>query len=101
VVLDGEQDEAVRVLLKYGLACLLLLESGCNLCLFCGRVGHHRDALNGNGDLVGLVAAVKSVLLVGLRAEQGLLGGGIHLEALNGRCGLQRGVSYRVSRFSV
>lgn len=90
VVLDGEQNETVRVLLQYGLGSLLLFECGCNLWLFCGRVLHQRNTLDWDGHLAGLVAAVEDVLLVCLCAEKRLLDRGLHLEALNGGCGLER-----------
>lgn len=104
VVLDGEEDETVRVLLQHRLVRLLRLDCGRNFRLFLRLLLEQRDALDGDGDLVGIVAGVGGVigvLLVSLSVELRLLDGGLHLEVFDGGRGLHgKDVSGRVARFS-
>jgi hypothetical protein len=80
VVLDGEHDEPLRVLLEQRLILLLLLDRGRDSWLY-RRVDLWQIGYADNG--------LENVLLVRGGLEVELLCGGIgHLEALNGRCSL-------------
>ena len=97
MVLDGEQHKSLRVLPQYRLGCVVvylryLLRWRRLLCLLYQCLVEYGDALDGDRDLVRLVARV-NVLLVCLRVETDLLGRGLHLEAFELRGGLSWSVS--------
>lgn len=77
MVLDGEQDEAVGVLLEEGLVGLLGLDAGGHGALrLLNLLSLDEGGVQGDG-------GVGVVLLVG-DAEVKLLDGGLHLERVNG-----------------
>lgn len=76
MVLDGEENETLRVLLEEGLVELLSLGSDNNLCLLLGLLDNLRLELCSIDVLVGLV------LLVG-DSKVKLLDGRFHVEVLN------------------
>jgi len=77
VILDGEENESLRVLLKNRFILLLLPQSGCHGDFFCFRLIVHRDTLDGHCHFV-----VGNVFLL-FWDKDGLLDGRLHLEVLD------------------
>ncbi len=84
MVFDREQHKSLSVLRQYGLVLLILFYCRCDTSLSNFRhIWYLRNALDGDGDLVGLVASIE-VLLVVLADELLHLDRRLHLQALNG-----------------